>query len=161
MMKTNAGFTLIELLMTITIAALVLTFGVPSFQEISRNNRLTAQANDLIGALNLARSEAIKRRAPVSVCSSTDQETCTDSNWEGGWIVIDTAADEVIQVFAAMKGQTAVSAGITDISYNANGFLQGGGGTSLKLCAGAGKPGREIGITATGRPSNLTPYPTC
>lgn len=160
MTKTNAGFTLIELLMTVTIAALVLTLGVPSFQEMLRNNQLTAQANDLVGSLNLARAEAIKRRTAISVCSSNDQESCTDSAWEKGWIVLDASTDEVIQVFSPMKGKTAVTATVTAVSYNANGFLQGGG-ASLRLCAGEGKSGREVGITATGRPANVMPYPTC
>jgi type IV fimbrial biogenesis protein FimT len=161
MTKTNAGFTLIELLITISIAAIVLGLGMPSFQELTRNNRLTAQANDLVGALNLARAEAIKRRATVSVCTSSDQATCTGSTWQGGWIVIDETANELIQVYSAMKGSTTVASTVTEVNYGGNGFLQGGGGATLTLCAGTGKPGREVAVTATGRPSNATPYPTC
>ncbi|HYQ91031.1 MAG TPA: prepilin-type N-terminal cleavage/methylation domain-containing protein, partial [Candidatus Competibacteraceae bacterium] len=52
----NVGFTLIELMAIITIAAILLVIGVPSFQETMRNNRVATQANQLISALTLARS---------------------------------------------------------------------------------------------------------
>lgn len=160
MTKTNAGFTLIELLMTVAIAVIVLTLGVPSFQETMRNNRLTAQANDLVTSLNLARAEAIKRRGNVSVCTSTNQESCTNSSWQQGWIVFDDTSETVIQVFGPMKGATTVTSAVTEVRYNASGFLQGGAAT-LRLCAGADKPGREIAVTATGRPTSITPHPEC
>jgi prepilin-type N-terminal cleavage/methylation domain-containing protein len=53
------GFTLIELLVTLAIAAILLTTAIPSFREIIRNNQLTTQANNLVTALHLARSEAV------------------------------------------------------------------------------------------------------
>ena len=87
-MKSNAGFTLIELIVTVAIAAIVLTLGVPSFQEIINNNRLTAGANELVGALHLARSEAVKRNVRVTLCKSADGAVCTTSGgYQQGWIV--------------------------------------------------------------------------
>ena len=74
----HAGFTLIELLMTIAIAGILITMAIPSFNSIISSNRLTNSANDLVGALNLARSEAIKRGQPVSIRKS-------GVNWESGW----------------------------------------------------------------------------
>ena len=60
--KLNAsGFTLIELLVTVAVIAIVLTIGVPSFQQVIMTNRMATQANDLLGSMNLARSEAVKR----------------------------------------------------------------------------------------------------
>ncbi len=162
MMKTNAGFTLIELLMTVFIAAIVLTLGVPSFQEMSRSNQLTTQTNDLVTAFNLARSEAVKRRSPVSVCTSSNQTSCTASNWQQGWIVRNETNNEVLHAFGGMKGATTVSSAITQVSYAPNGFLQGAAGPlTLTLCSGSGKPGRAITITPTGRPATADPHPTC
>ena len=160
MMKTNAGFTLIELMVPVAIAAIVLTLGIPSFQETIRSNRLTAQANELIITLNLARSEAIKRRANIVICTSTDQSTCTGSSWALGWIVRDQNG-ELIRAFGPMKGSISVSSGgVVQITYNANGFLTGGG-AALRLCAGEGKSGREVDVSATGRPASVTPHPIC
>ncbi|KQW36095.1 hypothetical protein ASC76_15320 [Rhizobacter sp. Root404] len=38
--------------------------------------------------LKFARSEAMKRGQPVSICPSTDGTTClSDNSWQNGWIV--------------------------------------------------------------------------
>lgn len=163
MMKTNAGFTLIELMMTVFIAAIVLTLGVPSFQEMSRNNQLTAQTNDLVSSFNLARSEAVKRRSAVRVCTSNNQTSCVAGAWQDGWIVLDVTDNEVLHVFSRMKGATTVNSGsINQVNYAPNGFLQSAiGMQTLRLCSGSGKPGREIRITPTGRPATVDPHPTC
>jgi len=105
------GFTLIELMVTIAVMAVVLTLGVPSFQQTIRNNRLAAQTNNLIAALNLARSEAVKRGMRVTVRK-------TSTNWENGWQVFtDTdnpvgsgnygtqeGTDETLRVYDALPG---------------------------------------------------------
>src|SRR3989344_4698731 len=57
----NSGFTLIELIITLTIAGILMAVAVPGLKNFVSSNRLTAQINDLIADINLARSEAIKR----------------------------------------------------------------------------------------------------
>jgi len=76
----RSGFTLIELMVTIAIAAILLAVAIPSFITTIASNRLTANANELVTALNLARSEAVKRGQEVVV-----RKTLT--NWEDGWQV--------------------------------------------------------------------------
>lgn len=61
------GFTVLELLATITVAAILVTVGIPSFTEMVRNNRITTQTNELVTALNLARIEAVKRGRNMEV----------------------------------------------------------------------------------------------
>ncbi len=82
------GFTLVELMVTVAVAAVVLALAVPSFQTTLRNHRLTTYANEFIAALNLARTEAIRRGQPVVVCKSQDGNTCLEggNKWEVGWI---------------------------------------------------------------------------
>ena len=160
MMKTNdKGFTLIELLMTLAVAGIVLTLGIPSFQEMMRSNRLTTQTNDLVTAINLARAEAVKRRSAVTVCASTDQATCAGA-WSDGFIVLDDASDEPLQIYGPMKGTPTVT-GAAQLRYTPDGFLAGGGATSLQICADEGHAGRLIEVTATGRPGTVTPHPDC
>ena len=87
MKKHSRGFTLIELMVAITVMAILLGLGVPAFREFTRNNRVTAAQNDLVTALNLARSESLKRNRPVTVCASTDGESCSgETEWGSGWI---------------------------------------------------------------------------
>lgn len=78
------GFTLIELVVTVTIAMVLVSIAVPSFRTLTQNNRMTTQINDLIADLSYARSEAIKRRTNVSICTSSDGVTCTGGSWTGG-----------------------------------------------------------------------------
>ncbi len=85
----NLGFTLIELVVTVAMAAIVLTVGVPSFKEMTRNNRMTTAANLLVGAANLARSEAIKRGISATLCkrNSAGNDCDSSATWNDGWIV--------------------------------------------------------------------------
>ena len=48
----------------------------PSFNEFRRNSRLTGVANDFLGAVQTARTEAIKRQLPVSICPSANPHRC-------------------------------------------------------------------------------------
>lgn len=64
----SRGFTMIELLVVITISAILVATAIPSFQWFIARNRASNASNDLLAALQLARAEAIRRGAPVSVC---------------------------------------------------------------------------------------------
>lgn len=61
----HSGFTLIELLVTIAVMTIVATIAVPGFQGMMASNRLAADYNEILAGLNMARSEAIKRRETV------------------------------------------------------------------------------------------------
>ena len=82
------GFTVIELMMTIVVAAVIMTVGVPSFQGLMERNQLTSNINQFISTLALARSEAIKRNQRVVVCPSSNGTSCNNANgYETGWII--------------------------------------------------------------------------
>lgn len=100
MRKYQQAFTLIELMTTILVLAVLIGLAVPSFQTMIENNRVVTQSEDLATALNYARSEAVRRGTRVSVCASTDGQTCS-ADWNKGFIVIadgaasDTAAPTI------------------------------------------------------------------
>jgi len=82
------GFTLIELMVTLTVMAIILAIAAPSFSALLASNRLTTQTNELVGALNLARSEAVRRSQPVTLRSDDND------NYAKGWKVFaDANAD--------------------------------------------------------------------
>ena len=62
------GFSLYELLMTMTLVALVLTLGIPSFGSIVANHRLKVEVNALFHAVHLARKGSIVRRRAITLC---------------------------------------------------------------------------------------------
>jgi len=87
-MESENGFTLVELLITIVVVSILLATGIPSFMEFVKNNRLSAQANNLVISIQVARSEAVKRGSGSVICASADQATCSgDDDWTTGWIV--------------------------------------------------------------------------
>jgi len=127
-MNKNArfGFTLVEMVVTVAIMALLLALGVPSFQALMRNNRVAAHANEFLGALNLARGEAIKRGSGVRVvlCPGTSAG-CSGTAWGSGWIVfVDTnnngsrdAGEPVLRVYSALSGNETLTGNTNVSSY--------------------------------------------
>ena len=118
------GFTLFELMVTLAVAALILSLGVPGFRNFIQNNRATTHTNDLVTALNLGRSEATRRGASVLVCSSSDGATCSGSNdWSSGWIV-RRPAGAVLRTWPERSGGDGVlTANVSQIQFQARGSL--------------------------------------
>lgn len=85
-MKKTAGFTLIELLIVITLAAVLIGIALPSYQALIASSRTTTQINQLLAAINFARSEAILRHKVVTLCKSMNGKSC-GGEWKNGWIV--------------------------------------------------------------------------
>lgn len=175
-MKTSSfqhAFTLIELMVTLTVAAITLTIGVPSFRELIRNNRIATQANEFVSALHVTRNEAIKRGLRVTLCKSADLHSSTPAcattgNWEQGWIIFvdannntlaDDGASSLIKVHEGLTGvtltgnstvDTYISYGPTGASWRANGqSFQAG---TITLCStSTPSTGRAITISLGGR----------
>jgi len=174
----SAGFTLLELIITIALLAIVLGLGVPSMLAAIQNTRITAQANELVTAFQLARSEAIKRGQPVSICGSNTAggavaPTCSNDAWSQGWIVFvdnqapgsgttgyTTAATDLLRVWPPPSGQAAIAgAGIPNfVRYMPQGNVDAGvSGLALPVTFSmaiphcTGQQGRDIDLAATGR----------
>ena len=64
------GFTLIELMITLAISAILLSVAAPAYQSFIGSTAFTTATNDLVAALNMARSEALKRDGQVSLRAS-------------------------------------------------------------------------------------------
>ncbi|HWP19432.1 MAG TPA: GspH/FimT family pseudopilin [Burkholderiaceae bacterium] len=70
------GVTLVELMVVLSVLAVVLALAAPSFTETLRSNRLTTQVNELVGAMQMARAEAVRRNTTVQYCARP-----ADSRW--------------------------------------------------------------------------------
>jgi type IV fimbrial biogenesis protein FimT len=162
-----AGFTLGELMLTLLILVVVAALAAPSYREIIRSARLTTQIHDFSAALNLARSEAVKRGYKVTVCPSTDQATCAGgTQWETGWIVfVDVDGDQTVDTSdtrevvlratpALASGYTlrgtASSSVATHVTADPKGQLSDTG--EFMLCENlAPNPARAVLVTMVGR----------
>ncbi len=163
-MHQKTGFTLIELMVTVAIAVILLGVAVPSFFSIIQNNRATAQANDLLSSINVARSEAVKRGATTTVCVSSNQSSCTGgTNWAQGWLVWSdsngngalNSPGEIIKAREALTGGTTLTGGATSIGFISTGMTSLAAGTtvvfSLHTPDCKGTQDRTITLNAVGR----------
>lgn len=168
---SKRGFTLIELMVTVAVLAILITVAIPNFQTFLLNSRMASQTNDVITALSLARSEAVKRAANVTVCASSNSTTATPT-CTGGWaqgLIVRDAAGTVIRVQPALGGASTLSGGTdvaSTITFTASGrttipTTATAPSTTLRLCPPSPYvvQGRAIQIEPTGR-SNFTPV-TC
>ena len=88
------GFTLIELMITLAVALVLIMIAVPSFKNLILANRLTTTANDVVGAISIARMEAIKRNANTQLCGNT----------ANGSAPLGTSCTPVGAVYVAING---------------------------------------------------------
>jgi type IV fimbrial biogenesis protein FimT len=153
------GFTLIELMVALSIAAIMMVFALPAFNDFTAQRRMTANVNSMIAAINYARSEATRLGGVVTVQASNGG--AAGNEWGPGFCVTpadpgDCAAS--IQTFDMGGTITFDSQGGQDsMSFNSRGLLLGTADT-IELCGADADddPGRSIDISAIGRASIQT-----
>jgi len=158
MKRAQPGFTLLELMLVVAIASVLLAIAVPAMGNFIRNSRITSAANDVMAGLHFTRSEAIKRRLPVTLCTSasavTDlNPTCAASPLLTGWIAfVDTnqsgqrdAGEVVLMQHEPINDQITARSSVDPfvVTYLLNGFALNPNAAQLVLCD-------ERGNTPTG-----------
>ena len=110
----SPGFTLIELMLVVAVLAVIVALATPSLETLLHSNRLRIQSSQLMTALNLARSEAISRNSPVSLCPSSlvlSGAPICSGIYADGWIVfsnrdrdrvVDAGIDDVIRAYEGL-----------------------------------------------------------
>ncbi len=112
----HRGFTVIELLVVIAILGVLAALAAPSFTETIKRYRVNSIRDNMTSAIQLARSEAIRRRQQISLirigsCSGVTLATVND--WDCGWEVgldansdgdFSDASDLVLQSFSVPTG---------------------------------------------------------
>lgn len=150
--RKNRGFTLFELIVTIAVAAVIITFGVPGFKSLVQNSRATTDTNDLVTALNLGRSEATRRGVPIEVCSSDDGSTCSgNDDWSSGWIV-RPAGGQVLRAWPPRSDANVLTADVDEIEFQPRGSLDGVAPTlRIRHPDCTGDQGRDVSVSVVGR----------
>lgn len=96
------GFSLLEILVVLTIVFMILAFAIPSERIFLTNAKVDALRLQLQRAIDLTRSEAIMRNETVTLCGSSNKNTCTGS-WDAGYIIL--ANTKPIYIFYATPNQ--------------------------------------------------------
>jgi type IV fimbrial biogenesis protein FimT len=158
------GVTLFEVLIALAIVAIVSVMALPTMNASLQNSRVRTISTDFTSSLNYARSEAVKRDTPVSVCASqdtTNYNTCgTAADWRNGWITfIDPAGNGSIIAtnrLGIRESFTGVIMTTTAgrVTFQGTGFLLAG--ATDYVINGTDCPGnyaRLINVATTGRTS--------
>lgn len=171
-MKREKGLTLIELVVTIAVVGILAVVAIPNLTSTLSNGRLTSRANELLSALSFARTEAIKRGIPITVCRSANASGASESGWtcstgsgggwEDGWFVFaDTNGDGAAQSGEArlrgkggmaravytMRGNNNV---VNRITFSDQGMAMASIGT-ITVCDTERGRSRQIIVAPTGR----------
>jgi type IV fimbrial biogenesis protein FimT len=118
--KIPRGFTMVELMMTLIIAVILTGLAVPGFGNFIQQMRLSAAVGELRNAMNLARTEAIKRNGKVDLIA-------IDGNWVNGWVIRSADNDQIL-THERLHKEFKLSGKFTDgeqhIAYNGTGHTR-------------------------------------
>lgn len=162
--RFSAGFTLIELIVVLLVVGVLAGIAFPNFRPFIQNQRISAQANDLVTDLAFARSEAIKRAVPVTVCKTlnpspasgsptcdstattpwttgrivfVDKANSTVASTDDGNGVIDNSNEEILRVRQALEGDQNRLKGESSANDNANRVTFNPDGTRKQITGGS------------------------
>ncbi len=161
MRARDCGYSLLELMMTISVAAVVLAVGLPSFSALKARNAQRVEINALFHAVHLARKGSIMRKQVVSLCPSADGFACTPgSDWSGGFLVFENSDrdeppeldDGEIVLHRHRAGRSVkITANRRGFTLRAT-FLRATNGTLVVCDRAARVPPKALVISYTGRP---------
>jgi type IV fimbrial biogenesis protein FimT len=176
MRRGATGFGLIELVVAIAIVAILTAAAMPSLREMGRRMTVTENANNVAGALNAAKSEAVKRGAIAGLVGS-------GNDWSAGWVVradsnLDgtlTSADNppLSQYGALAQGysiKTKVSGGTdSQIVFGPQGSLSTPAtAADVNVCRPDGQPAQSVwvhvdasGAISSHKDTTGSPAPGC
>ena len=140
------GLSLSEILVALSISAILAISAIPDLSGMLMDNRAATLTNSLLTAMQVARTEAIKRNSEVTLCKSTGATGCTGT-WTDGWIVfsdldadrkLDTADGEELVMAEQLTGTgfTITWNGFRSdnyIQFGPQGFIHSNNGT-FTLC---------------------------
>lgn len=136
------GFTLLELLVSLAIAAIVLSLGIPSLKETLISSRVENHLYQLNQDVLLSRNHAIQYNYPVVMCPLDNQGNCTNL-WNSGYKVFldrnnnaqyDENIDKALRVRPAINtADSFIFTGGRYLRFGENGHLKGLAGT-FKYC---------------------------
>jgi type IV fimbrial biogenesis protein FimT len=114
------GFSLVELATALTIVAILMMLGMPSFSEYINNARLGAAAQSFYSGLSLARSEAIRRNGAVEFAMT---------NTPLGVGIENSLAPDVTGKNWVIRSQSVASGPYDSPAIETKTALEGGGAT--------------------------------
>ena len=146
--RGNRGFSLMEVMVVVAIVAILMAVAIPSFTSFTKTARLRSASQGLYEALSIARSEAIKRNAPVIVSPAA-------GGWKNGWTVKFVNAALITTILKTWDPEAGITyidrVGSGDITYGLSGRITGTREIVAYVADDLKIPARCIAIDAGGR----------
>jgi type IV fimbrial biogenesis protein FimT len=141
----SGGFTLLELMTILTVVGVLIGIAIPSYKYVTNSSRVSSEANQLLGDMQFARSEAVREGSFVTVCPTSTltvsasgtvtAASCSGaSNWATGWMVFsdltgngvfNSGADQVLRwspKFTSTDTFVPQSGTLTNVIFNREGY---------------------------------------
>ena len=110
-----------ELMITVVVLAILLAVGIPSFRDLIMNNKIRSGTSELVGVLQFARTEAIRRGSSILV-SALDNSSATNE-WGKGLVVwADVDDDGTYDVGEELRTVDAFDGSMTVDGVNGSTF---------------------------------------
>jgi type IV fimbrial biogenesis protein FimT len=118
------GFTLVELMVTVAVLGILAVVAVPAMTGMINNSRLRGQAEEVAAALQLARSEAVRRNQRITACASASGTSCaaSASRLVVYWQDPSNAANTEMVREIAMPGSVQISGPAAGIQFRSTGL---------------------------------------
>lgn len=163
MYTVQHGSTLVEQLAVLAIVATSATLALPGLEGLVADAKRTATVNQWVVTVQLARTEAIKRRLSIALCPSRDGASCSEApdDWARGWImfanedqdsppVLDPGETLIAQGGPPQAGQ-ALRVNRAAFAFRPFGMRSTNG--SVVVCdRRGGAQARAVVVSPTGRP---------
>jgi type IV fimbrial biogenesis protein FimT len=152
--RGDQGFTLIEAMVTLAVLVILMAVAAPSFRAYTEGQRIKTATQELVFGLSYARSEAIARRADVSLVAAT-------GGFVNGW-TIETGAT-VLREQAALTGIAVNGVSATTLTYGLDGRTGGSFNALIEAPSGGSSTEKRcISLDAMGMPrSRKTTSSSC
>jgi type IV fimbrial biogenesis protein FimT len=109
-------------MIAVGLTALLLSMAVPALNTFTTNARQTSAINDFVSSMHIARSTAVTTNFRVTVCASSNGNSCEAVDWDQGWIVFtDRDSDQFVDGDEVIA---AASDGIEGLSIQSGEFSQ-------------------------------------
>jgi len=126
MQNKMAGFTLVELMVTIAVAAILLTIGVPSLVSLYEGMRVNNNITKIHDIMVFARNQAVSYGTTVNVCPFATATSCgTSTDWSKG-IRVYIGNDKELRAIDGFHSSDKIKGPADSLTFSPDGLSSGG-----------------------------------